>query len=602
MDAVYRTLTLRGATGKLRAARLHERDYLVVPVTALVEAVIHPLGSKGRGEFVSRKVLKQSVDTWNGRPCVPDHPMDAQGNLISANLPAVFEQQSFGMTFNAAFENDKELHMEAWLDPVRAEMVGAHAMDVIDKVRNDQPVEVSVGGYVRYVESAGSYNGQEYGVEWLQVTSDHLALGLRGARGACSVDMGCGAMRGNAESPIYVVNHNVDGLTLTLAGWQDQPRVPAGESAGGQWTIPTIDSPMSTQQVASLSHLEQWRAKVSALLKSFSFRANMRPEDMSDGDLRELLQAALAKDKTGYCQVVSVYPEQRRVVFVQDAEPQGMGDIRWYQQDFSVSKDGKIALEAEAKRVRPVQTFEVMAAETPPDPTPTAENENVHPEPVAAAAECGCQNKQEPQMHRNADKIKALIEDPKTPFTADDQAFLEGLADDRLAAFAPKAVAVETPAAPVAAPVTPTPTPEPVAPRALTLAEVAASVRALNETEFLDLLPPDARQHVIEGRANAKARREKMLAGLKAATKDAYSDAELAGMSGEQLDKLAKAVGFDPDQPSAPAEPEPAPRAAAQIYDWTGMGGARRVPDGTNLADYTPPDPYADALKARKGA
>jgi hypothetical protein len=91
------------------------------------------------------------------------------------------------------------------------------------------------------------------------------------------------------------------------------------------------------------------------------------------------------------------------------------------------------------------------------------------------------------------------------------------------------------------------------------------------------------------------------LAGLKAATKDAYSDAELTAMSGEQLDKLAKAVGFDPDAPEAPAEPEPKIEGA-RMYDWTGLGGARKVPEGAKLSDFTPPDPWAAAIEKRKGA
>jgi hypothetical protein len=595
MDSVYRTLRLRGATGTLRVARLQDRDFLVVPVTALVEAVIHPLGSKGHGEFVSRKVLKQSVDTWNGRPCVPDHPMNANGQLVSANLPEVIETQQFGTTFNAQFKNEKELHMEAWLDPARAAIVGAQAMDVITKVRAGQAVEVSVGGYVQYVEREGVYNNQPFGVEWMQITSDHLALGLNGSRGACSVEMGCGAMRGNAETadPIYVVTQTADGLTL--AAWQEQPRVPAGQPDGGRWTV---DNPMETLPAARSAPFDDWRAKVMALLKSFTtFRANMDPMDMSDDDLRDVLQHALSEAKAGYCQVARVYPERRQVVYVHSPETDGLGDIRFYRQDYSVSKTGKVKLKGEAEPVRPVQTFEAMA-ETPvgePDETPAPE----------AKAACECQEHEEPVMtHRNADKIKALIENPETSFTIDDQAFLEGLTDERLATFLPKAAPVAVAEPPkvepkVEAPVQAAPVAE--APKVLSAAELAEQLRKLNDEDFIAALPTEARDVVVAARAQAKERREKMLTGLKAATKDAYSAAELEAMPNDQLDKLAKAVGFDPTAEPV-AEPPKVEAPKARVYDWTGMAGARQQPEGVKLSDFTPPDPWKDALAARKGA
>lgn len=600
MDPVYRTLTLRGATGKLRAARLQDKDYLVVPVTALVEAVIHPLGSKGRGEFVSRQVLQQSTEAWNGRPVVPDHPMDAHGQLVSANLPTVFETQAFGMTFNAAFKHDRELHMEAWLDPARAEVVGAEAVEVIRKVRAEQPVEVSVGGYVRYVEEPGTHDGQEYGVEWLQIISDHLAIGLHGARGACSVEMGCGAMRGNATppsaaTPIYVLTPDASGARLVAAGtWQAQPRISAGLPGAGQWAI---DNPMSTPQVAPLSPFEQWRATVKTFLKSF-VRTNMRPEDMSDDDLREGLQTAVSANKSGYWQVARVYPKRQQVVFVHNAAPEETADLQWYQQDYSLSAEGAVALTGEAAKVRPVHAFETL----PVAPDPVDENPVPETPPATPVGACGCQNaNEEPQMHRNADKIQALIDNPKTPFTADDTPFLEGLTDDRLAGFTPPG----DPPAPVAVPApVPVPVPVPVIhaapePKALTAAELAASLSALNDTEFIAALPEEARALVVAGRAVAKERREKLLAGLQAATKDAYAADELAAMGNDQLTKLAKAVGFDPEQPEAPPVEE---ARGARVFDWSGMGGARRAPEGQDLKDFTPPDPWAAALTARKGA
>ena len=55
------------------------------------------------------------------------------------------------------------------------------------------------------------------------------------------------------------------------------------------------------------------------------------------------------------------------------------------------------------------------------------------------------------------------------------------------------------------------------------VAELAEAVRALNDEDFVAMLPEEARAIVVAGRAQAKARRDKMMAGLKAATKEEVS-------------------------------------------------------------------------------
>ena len=98
-------------------------------------------------------------------------------------------------------------------------------------------------------------------------------------------------------------------------------------------------------------------------------------------------------------------------------------------------------------------------------------------------------------VHANEARIKVLIENPKTPWTKDEQKFLESCDDKKLKSFE-----VYTPAAPVAPTIVePTAAPtaaEPAAPAAPTAAEPAAPAaptaaegKPLTEEEYLKNAP-----------------------------------------------------------------------------------------------------------------
>ncbi len=180
---------LIGATGKVRRASLHGREYLVVPVIALVEGVIHAVNAD-EPEFVPRELLAKAAHTWNGRPLVVWHPT-RNGEQVSANDPEVIERQAFGTIFKSALANGK-LAMEAWVDPQRLRDLGEHAL--LKDLEEGKPVEVSVGAFVMTVAQAGTYKGHNFKAAWVDATGDHLAF-LPGGQGACSMEMGCGAHR-----------------------------------------------------------------------------------------------------------------------------------------------------------------------------------------------------------------------------------------------------------------------------------------------------------------------------------------------------------------------------------------------------------------------
>lgn len=195
---------LRGlaSTAEIRTARYDEREFIVIPVAAMVGgAVVRPLDSEGP-EYVPPEVLAVAPGQWANRPVLADHP---ENGTASANSPKVLEAERYGWTFNSEFRGGK-LWMEAWLDPARAAQIGGDAQRVVESARRAlagedvDPIEVSIGAWVVLAEEAGTApNGKSYAYRWLDAYSDHLAVGLNGSPGACGVKDGCGAIRSNQE-------------------------------------------------------------------------------------------------------------------------------------------------------------------------------------------------------------------------------------------------------------------------------------------------------------------------------------------------------------------------------------------------------------------
>lgn len=202
------------ASGTPRKEMLNGREHLVIPVTALMEGVIHAINAE-TPEFVPSAVIQRAAHTWNGRPLVVYHPVK-DGRQISANHPTVLQRQAFGQIFESK-ANGTRLGMEAWVDPVRLRELGEH--ELLTRIEAGKPIEVSVGAYVKTRMFEGNHNGRSYKAEWTDATGDHLAFLPKG-RGACSLEMGCGAHRAAEESP----------MLYTLEG--AEPEVLGGKGSG----------------------------------------------------------------------------------------------------------------------------------------------------------------------------------------------------------------------------------------------------------------------------------------------------------------------------------------------------------------------------------
>lgn len=173
---------------------MNGRDYLVVPVVALVEGVRHASGAENP-ELVLASSFGRYPETWNGRPVVVDHPVDGEGRGMSASDVEVLEQSYLGKLLNTKVEDGK-LKVEAWLDLVAIDASESDkVIDMWTRLQGGEVVEVSVGAIVTVKSAEGEYDGKSYSGVWDTVIPDHLAF-LGGEQiGACSVADGCGTYR-----------------------------------------------------------------------------------------------------------------------------------------------------------------------------------------------------------------------------------------------------------------------------------------------------------------------------------------------------------------------------------------------------------------------
>lgn len=127
------------------------------------------------------------------------HPI-VDGVPVSANDPRILEKDSFGLLFNARYdEESRALKAEAWLDPSHAQP-GSVGEQTINRLRsNASDIELSVGAFVVTDNVPGIYKGKKYACSWQEIAPDHLAFLAEGDIGACSNDMGCGLTAAQRE-------------------------------------------------------------------------------------------------------------------------------------------------------------------------------------------------------------------------------------------------------------------------------------------------------------------------------------------------------------------------------------------------------------------
>jgi len=164
------------------------RSYLVAPVVMIKAGVLN-------GVLVSSEEAGKYVASWNGRPVILYHPQDENGEYVSAGTPELNANMTPGQLWNTAFVDGK-LSAEIWIDILKATAIGGDALKVMDRLRSNQPVEVSTGYFADHEQSNGTWGGKPYSMIARNIRPDHLAL-LPDGVGACSWQDGCGTPRTN---------------------------------------------------------------------------------------------------------------------------------------------------------------------------------------------------------------------------------------------------------------------------------------------------------------------------------------------------------------------------------------------------------------------
>jgi hypothetical protein len=329
MTKKYRNLTFKTTGAEIRTAVYMDKEHVVVPVVALMEGVIHPVNADNP-ELVLAEQLNIAPQGWNGRPVVGDHPQ-RNGQRVSANEPSVLEAESFGLIFNAMME-DKKLKVEAWLDPQRAEAVGRDAINVLERAKAGEMIEVSVGVFVTTEKRAGTFEGKKFMEVWKEIVPDHLAMLPEGTEGACSNAMGCGAPRAATKKE---------------------------------------DILMADEEKKSL-----WE-KIKGLIRSAQ-------DDTSDVELRQKLDDALRLVEPGYLGIEVVIPGESKVIYAT-----APADIFALFQRTYTEEGGEIKLNEDQEEVIQVTKYEPKVAEATDnkgDETKMADEKIV--ERVKALIEC----------------------------------------------------------------------------------------------------------------------------------------------------------------------------------------------------------------------
>jgi len=99
------------------------------------------------------------------------------------------------MFWNAHIDGDA-LKGEFWVDIAKAEKVGGQATQLLQRLRNNEAIDVSTGYFRDFIESPGTHDGKAYSGIARNLRPDHIAI-LLNETGACSWADGCGVPRIN---------------------------------------------------------------------------------------------------------------------------------------------------------------------------------------------------------------------------------------------------------------------------------------------------------------------------------------------------------------------------------------------------------------------
>lgn len=286
--------------GSARTETFQGKDYLVVPVVALIEGVIQGMAADGP-ELALADEFGRFPGGWNYRPVVMNHPLDEEGNPVSANSPSVLEEYAIGYIFNTRLSaNGKALLMDAWIDQGLAEGLNTDSKSTLKALQAGDTIEVSTGYFAQMQNSSGEYEGEEYTAIQRNIVPDHLAFLPEGVIGACSNEDGCGARL------------NIRAFSKSMKTGKTVKPHDCGCGCGGKCGDKSM-SENETTPVKELTAVQSNPGKgfagvMSKIMKAFSAEGQPKkefdlgtlvaqsiPDGMMDSDVRSLINDALSE-------------------------------------------------------------------------------------------------------------------------------------------------------------------------------------------------------------------------------------------------------------------------------------------------------------------
>jgi len=179
-------LTTNATAGAVQEVTRKGKRYLVAPTVALKSGVLN-------GEFVPPDEVAKYADAWNGRPVPIGHPKQ-DGQAISANSMDLWDETP-AMFWDAHIDGDA-LKGNIWLDIDKASDMGGDGARLLQRLRNNEAIDVSTGYFRDLVDQPGTHDGKAYTGIARNLRPDHIAI-LLNETGACSWADGCGVPRIN---------------------------------------------------------------------------------------------------------------------------------------------------------------------------------------------------------------------------------------------------------------------------------------------------------------------------------------------------------------------------------------------------------------------
>lgn len=370
-------------SGSYTTGTLHGKEYIVVPVVALVEGILQGMAAEGP-ELALASEFGKFPDSWNGRPVVMSHPVievDGKKIPVSANSPEVLESYQIGFIFNTKLDGNK-LTQEAWIDPDIMGSLNDHSKEILEILQKGEMIEVSTGYFATLEKTEGLFNNEAFEAIQRNVAPDHLAFLANGVLGACSNKDGCGAQLAANAKP----SDNFDAVKTFYAVQPCCDKCAAHE--------PCEADQMSQNANPNTPSKEK---ENPAIYKALTFSHTVA-DGVTFEDARTAVRDALNSNGTSHTYVVAL--TKNKVVY--ERYNSFTGNYECYQQSYSVSADGKVTLSDDIEKVR-LMTKIVAANEDPSGAEPQDNPEKdmtTQTEKTAPAAE--------PKVHKVENETGSL--------------------------------------------------------------------------------------------------------------------------------------------------------------------------------------------------